>query len=88
MAATPDQLDKYFQEKERELFLSKGYKTPTIGDHNTALAIIRRTNNELERQFCKAIMSAFRDSEPVHPGILKNLSRLREKHGITRIKLQ
>jgi len=85
---THKKLDEYFQAKERERLQAKGYKIPTIGDHNIAKAVISRTYNKLEKEFCKAIMYAYKKQEPVHAGMLKNLRRLVEKYKVERIKLQ
>lgn len=63
---------------------SKLYRLPSIGDYNTARAIYSRTYDGLEKWFLKCIMYAYMRSEPLHPGIFKNLARLREKYLINK----
>lgn len=82
------ELEKYFDERERERLISKGFKLPAIYHNNLARAIAECSTNRLEKEFCKTIMTAFKDQLPLHPGTLKNLRRLAEKHCIVTIKLQ
>jgi len=80
-------LEKYFNEQERDRLISKGYRLPTIGDHNLAVGILQETYNKLEKEFCKAVIYAYKSQEPVNVGMLKNLRRLADKYSINCFKI-
>jgi len=80
-------MDEYFLSEYKRKLKQHGYVVPSIGHYNMAKAVFSRTYNKLEKEFLKTIMYAFRNREPLHPGLFDNLARIINKYDIQRIKL-
>ena len=77
--ARDQELQDYFHDIATERLKVKGYIVPSIGDHQIASSVFANSTNDIIKRFCKVIISAFNNKEPLHPRILQNLYSLRAR---------